>query len=122
MGVRIDEIASAAEQMALWKLVSNSVWAAIDLQVKQEAERQAAAKRLAKTKPKRQGHTKASKGPYAAPPKPLPKPAPLYPASTQAVQQNTAYPTTATDIENRSTDELERLKAPQYPASVQPTT
>ena len=118
--MRIDEIASAAEQLALWKLVSDNVWAAIGLQAKQEAERQAAAKRIAKPKPKRQSHTKASKGPYAAPPKPLPKPAPLYPASTQAAQQQTAYPKTATDSANRSNSPIDHQDALEYSALLQP--
>jgi hypothetical protein len=40
--MRLLEIASAEEQMALWKLVSDSVWAAISRQAKEEAERAAA--------------------------------------------------------------------------------
>jgi hypothetical protein len=40
--MRLLEIASAQEQMALWKLISDSVWAAINRQAKEEAERAAA--------------------------------------------------------------------------------
>ena len=40
--MRLLEIASAEEQMALWKLVSDSVWAAISRQAREEAERAAA--------------------------------------------------------------------------------
>jgi hypothetical protein len=40
--MRLLEIASAEEQMALWKLVSDSVWAAINQQAREEAERAAA--------------------------------------------------------------------------------
>jgi hypothetical protein len=120
--VRIDEIASAAEQLALWKLVSDNVWMAIGLQAKQEAERQAAAKRIAKPKPKRRATSKPSKAPYAAPPKPLPKPTPLYPAPTQAAQQQPAYTAPVNSDENRSIDELDHLNALQYSSSVQPNT
>lgn len=86
--MKINEIASAAEQLALWKLISDNTWAAIAQQARQEAERQAAAKRTAKTKPKRGGHAKASAAPYAAPLKPLPTPKPLYPTPTQSPPQN----------------------------------
>lgn len=44
--MRIFEIASAEEQMALWKLITTNVWTAIDQQVQQQAkERAAKAKR-----------------------------------------------------------------------------
>ena len=44
--MRIFEIASAEEQLALWKLISTSVWTAIEQQVQQQAkERAAKAKR-----------------------------------------------------------------------------
>lgn len=44
--MRIFEIASAEEQLALWKLISTSVWSAIDQQVQQQSkERAAKAKR-----------------------------------------------------------------------------
>lgn len=46
--MRIFEIASAEEQLALWKLISTSVWAAIEQQVQQQQqERAAQAKRAA---------------------------------------------------------------------------
>jgi hypothetical protein len=44
------EIASAEEQMALWKLVNDNVWAAINQQARDEAERKAEAQRAAKLK------------------------------------------------------------------------
>ena len=49
--MRLCEFASAEEQLALWKLVSDSVWASINTQAKQEAEQKAAAQRAAKLKP-----------------------------------------------------------------------
>ena len=52
--MRIFEIASAEEQMALWKLISGSVWTAIEQQVQQQQrERAAQAKHVAKGKGKR---------------------------------------------------------------------
>ena len=36
--MRINEIASAEDQMALWRLVSDSVWQAIETQRQQQAE------------------------------------------------------------------------------------
>jgi hypothetical protein len=51
--MRLFEIASAEEQLALWKLISTNVWSAVQQQVQQERERSALAKRLsAKTKGK----------------------------------------------------------------------
>ena len=48
MAMRLMEIASAEEQMALWKLINDNVWAAISQQARDEAERKAAAQRAAK--------------------------------------------------------------------------
>lgn len=48
--MRLMEIASAEEQMALWKLINDNVWAAINQQARDEAERKAAAQRAAKLK------------------------------------------------------------------------
>jgi len=48
--MRLMEIASAEEQMALWKLVNDNVWAAINQQARDEAKRKAAAQRTAKLK------------------------------------------------------------------------
>lgn len=45
--MEIVEIASAEEQMALWKLINDNVWAAIHQQARDEAERKAAAQRAA---------------------------------------------------------------------------
>jgi hypothetical protein len=52
------EIASAEEQLALWKLINDNVWAAINQQARDEAERKAAAQRAAKLK----GGKRKSKG------------------------------------------------------------
>jgi len=57
--MRLFEIASAEEQIALFKLVSDSVWAALDTQQRQQAEQRAAQQAAAKSKPKSKGNLKA---------------------------------------------------------------
>ena len=53
--MRINEIASATEQMELWKLISTNVWQAIDTQQKQEAQRQQAKQAQSKSRKVRGG-------------------------------------------------------------------
>ena len=53
--MRIDEFASAEEQLALWKLVSDNVWGAISQQAQAEAEQKALKKAPAKKGAKRKG-------------------------------------------------------------------
>ncbi|NBS17658.1 MAG: hypothetical protein EBT06_14850 [Gammaproteobacteria bacterium] len=48
--MRLVEFASAEEQMALWKLVSDSVWTSIAIQAQQEEKAKAAQRRKAKSK------------------------------------------------------------------------
>lgn len=52
--MRINEIASAQEQIELWKLISNSVWQSLQQQQQEEQKRKAAdaAKRKSGPKPK----------------------------------------------------------------------
>jgi hypothetical protein len=116
--VRIDEIASAAEQLALWKLVSDNVWAAIGLQAKQEAEQQAAKKRAAKHKQKRGSGSMPIKAPYAAPPKPLPEPKPLYPTPSQTPQQKPPTSVSQPQLTNRSTAPLDAENQPTATAAL----
>ena len=68
--MRIDEIASAEEQLALWKLVSDNVWQAIAAQAEQE--RRANAEKAARSKTKR-GKRSGFRGASAKPiaPKPV---------------------------------------------------
>ena len=65
--MRLVEFASAEEQMALWKLVSDSIWQSIAVQVKQE--RQQKAKKARQAKAKRPVRTQAN----------VPKPVPIAP-------------------------------------------
>ncbi len=69
--MRINEIASAEEQLGLWKLVSDNVWQAISTQAEQEARAKAEKAAAAKSKrSKRGGGRKSvpkSAGPVAMP-------------------------------------------------------
>jgi hypothetical protein len=74
--MRIDEIASAEEQLALWKLISDNTWTAISQQA--EAERRQRAEKAAqrKLKPKtggKRGGRKSLPPPHRLRPHPHPK-------------------------------------------------
>jgi hypothetical protein len=58
--MRIFEIASAEEQLALWKLISTSVWTAIDQQVQQQAKERAAKAKSAATQGKKRSVARAA--------------------------------------------------------------
>ena len=51
--MRIDEFASAEEQMALWKLVNDNIWQAIETQRQQQAQAAQAKAAKAKLKPRK---------------------------------------------------------------------
>ena len=51
--MRIFEIASAEEQLALWKLISDNVWSTISHQARTEAQQRAAAAAKSRLKPKK---------------------------------------------------------------------
>jgi hypothetical protein len=76
--MRINEIASAEEQLALWKLVSDNTWAAISQQAEAERrqrEQQAAQRKLKpKTGGKRGGRKSLPSPPHITPPPPPKKP------------------------------------------------
>ena len=90
--MRIDEIASAEEQLALWKLISDNTWQAISQQA--EAERQQRAEKAAqrKLKPKiggkRGGRKSMPSPPHITPPPPPKKPPPPQ-ANTEVGKQPT---------------------------------
>jgi hypothetical protein len=96
--MRIDEFASAEEQLALWKLVNDNVWQAIDAQRQQQAQAAQAKAAQAKLKP-RKGR-KGGRGKISIPmPPPPPSPkAPLakkpeaLPNPQQAKPQNLQPP------------------------------
>ena len=53
--MRINEIANAEEQLALWKLVSDNVWTAIQTQAQQQAKEKELAAQRSKAKGKHKG-------------------------------------------------------------------
>ena len=72
--MRINEFANAEEQLALWKLISDSVWTAVRTQAEQQARANAERAQQAKAKKPTSKRSKSVKAPYAPPPPPLPKP------------------------------------------------
>ena len=70
--MRLQEFASAEEQMALWRLVSDSVWASIGQQAHLERQERAAKAAQAKTKRKR-GNRAGSKSSSTPVPIKMPK-------------------------------------------------
>ena len=74
--MRIDEFASAEEQMALWRLVNDNVWQAIETQRQQQA--QAAQAKAAKAKLKPRKGRKGGRGKLSIP-MPPPPPSPKVP-------------------------------------------
>ena len=91
--MRINEIADASEQIALWKLIADNVWTALDTQQRQQAQQNVVKKSRAKTT----GHTSSYKKPVKIPapraPVPLSKP-----NLQQQVQQNTQRPPSASAV------------------------
>jgi hypothetical protein len=59
--MRIVEIASAEEQLALWKLISDNVWSTISQQARTEAQQKAAAAAKVALKPKKPKSLKSRK-------------------------------------------------------------
>ena len=68
--MRINEIADAQEQLALLRLIIDNTWTAIKQQADTQARQQASKPRAASVKPPKP----PKHPPYAAKPKPLPKP------------------------------------------------
>lgn len=106
--MRFTEIANPEDQLALWKLVSDKMWAAFGQQANQQSKPvptqqlatstpKATAKPISRTPAKPLGKRKATpvkankpkKAPMAPAPKPLPKPKPFQVTPTQASKQQT---------------------------------
>ena len=73
--MRLAEFANAEEQMALWKLVSDNVWAAIATQA--ELERRDKAEKAARSKLKRGRRSSSPRAAKPAAPKPPVRPKPV---------------------------------------------
>ena len=91
--MRINEIASAEEQIALWKLIATNVWTALDTQQRQQAQQNAVKKSRVKTT----GHTSAYKKPAKIPAPRAPVPLPQNKLQQQ-VQQNAQRPPNASAV------------------------
>ena len=81
--MRIFEIASAQEQIELWKLVSSSVWQALEQQQREEQKRAAAEAAARKKQPKGKGRVKSVAPAYTPPPPILPNKPAQQPASVE---------------------------------------
>jgi ATP-dependent exoDNAse (exonuclease V) beta subunit len=111
--MRINEIASAEDQMALWRLVSDSVWQAIETQRQQQAQAAQAKAAKAKLKPRggRKGKSKSA-APMAAPrPPPPKKSSPPANPSTKPNQPPAANP------QAQSLAQRQQALAPQKPVT-----
>lgn len=90
--MRIFEIADAEAQLALWKLVNDSVWTAIQTQQHEQAKQKAAAQQQKKAKRSTKRISKRSMSVPLPPPKvPMPTAKPKQPPIQKAVtptQQN----------------------------------
>lgn len=78
--MRINEIASAEEQLALWKLISDNIWTAVSQQAeaerRQRAEKASQRKFNPKNRGKRGGRKSLPPPPHITPPPPPKKPPP----------------------------------------------
>lgn len=90
--MRINEIASADEQLALWKLISDNIWTAVSQQAEAERRQRAEKAAQAKLKPKiggkRGGRKSLPPPPHITPPPPPKKP-PLPHTKTEVGKQAT---------------------------------
>ena len=88
--MRLFEIASAEEQIELWKLISTSVWQSLQVLEKQQQEAAAQAAARAKSAPKKRGAAKKLKLPAVPAPNTQQKQVPQnqVPVKTQQVPQD----------------------------------
>ena len=101
--MRLLEFASAEEQMALWRLVSDSVWASISQQAEQERQERAAKAAQAKSSRKRSGKSmrKSSSSPAPTIAPKLPSAKPVAPnAKLNVAQTGAAKPGNTSAVAN----------------------
>jgi hypothetical protein len=118
--MRLFEIASAEEQIALFKLVTDKVWQALDDQKQQQAAQQKAAAAKRGSKRRRRSTAKSFKPiPFVKPPAPtppaLPQPNPAATAKPTAKPQS--QPTTSFNIKPVQPVATLKPKQPQTSAS-----
>lgn len=87
--MRMYEIASAEEQLALWKLISDNTWRAIAQQNSEQRKQQAAKAQQRKLKPKRVDKRGGRKSLPPPPPIKTPPPQIKAPTPTLNPQKNT---------------------------------
>jgi len=123
--MRINEFANAESILALWKLISDTTWMAVqqqaELQAKQRAERDVIAKSRSVKKPKRSSSRAVPKSIALPKPKPTASsavsatkahvPKPKYPSVAQVPQPRQAQPKTQV-IKPKSTAQANTLKPP----------
>ena len=92
--MRLNEIASAEEQVELWKLISSSVWQSLQQQQSDEQKRRAAAalKKKPPQKSKRKGRARPSIPPLAKPLTPSPPPQSQLPPPAALANANSQPP------------------------------
>ena len=107
--MRINEIASAEDQMALWRLVSDSVWQAIETQRQQQAQAEQAKAAKAKLKPRgsRKGKSRSA-APMPSPPKKA------QPPENPSTKPN---PPPATNPQAQSPAQRQQALAPRMPVT-----
>ena len=123
--MKINEITNAESVLALWKLISDTTWMAVqqqaELQAKQRAERDVIAKSRSVKKPKRSSSRAVPKSIALPKPKPTASSAvsatkaqaskPKYPSVAQVPQPRQAQPKTQV-IKPKSTAQANTLKPP----------
>ena len=115
--MRLDEFANAEDQMALWKLINDNVWQAIETQRQQQAREAQAKAAKAKLKPRkgRKGSSPKISIPSVGP-KPPPSKKPMAPANPQ--QAKTQPPQRVTQAHQLAT----RMQGPQSQPNAMPAT
>ena len=85
--MRLEEFANAQDQLDLWKLVSDAVWAGINTQGQQQAQMASHARAQPKTRAKRSGAKGSTAKPIKIPvPRAPPKPVPVSVPQQKPVQ------------------------------------
>ena len=114
--MRLDEFANAEDQMALWKLINDNVWQAIETQRQQQAREAQAKAAKAKLKPRkgRKGASPKISIPSVGP-KPSPPKKPVAPANPQ--QAKTQPPQRVTQAHQLAT----RMQGAQSQPNAMPT-
>ena len=98
--MRMNEIASAEDQLGLLRLIIDNTWTAIKQQADAEARQKASQPKPVKVKTV----PKVKPAPMAAPPKPLPKPMPLN--NRQNISKNNVTKIQSHPVKDTKNDEI----------------